>query len=681
MIRQLINISNFPYVVDLYDAYVDDIYHYEQFVMFRNYEVFNDVFMDKDLYFVEKSIWENRDNPDYEDLIWPINEKNGGGFSTMFTDYNEFFSEYGLNNGFDVNQLYNRFRNIANVRCNKVRIYRPSVRTTNNSIIHIDNFINNIHVHYLCKKFNDCEIHSEDEIIINNVVYSEYIEFYFPNVYDLFDNDKLHNHVGCYFKETLNRLDYSNIRTEYLYVDEDDNNLIYFPLDTFSLPYLIETVEKRIDEPDNYSGNDIEHTTEPPGFELVTRKKYVNISKSIENNYLTYPVNIIIWPYESNILNNRYVRDLSYDIGTGTFINDLSFTLSARMGFVDNRVSIISKFIYPQSSEFFNDVDDYGNIINSGVKKAYLKYNNVKESSYENISIPVIEKYRKQLELTTINEDDIAEIIDYYIKEFNIDVSGESENELKERYIDMKMNFLVDELNEDEPTEFDFIGFRVIIASDINFTHIIYDNNMKIDFKDLDDFAFNLNDVFDSWANVYDGYYMGRVMFIDRMLGVEIMSNPVMIGPEWIKFMVKSSNERIINFDNINTTNDEMFNCIENIRCIVKKTGDENSVTINRGTHTPRLLYKPIFYKASNLQNVRIRRNFTQNIGINLAEYLTKVDTFKMLFNGNEYVEYGRNDQFVIFNISGNNLTANSGLYDILNQDDEYIATGNYTVI
>ena len=83
MIRQLINISNFPYVVDLYDAYVDDIYHYEQFVMFRNYEVFNDVFMDRDLYFVEKSIWENRDNPDYEDLIWPINEKNGGGFSTM----------------------------------------------------------------------------------------------------------------------------------------------------------------------------------------------------------------------------------------------------------------------------------------------------------------------------------------------------------------------------------------------------------------------------------------------------------------------------------------------------------------------------------------------------------------------------------------------------------------------
>lgn len=683
MIRQLINITNFPYVVDLYDAYEDNIYHYEEFVMFRNYEIFNDVFMDKDLYFIDKSIWNNRNNEDSEKVIWPVNEENGGGFSSSFSDFNKFFTEYGLEHNIDVNELYNKFRNIAHVRCNKVRIYRPTVRSFSDAIIHVDNFVNNIHVHYLCKRYNECNIYSEEEFKINNITYSEYIEFYFPNVYDLFDNDKLHKHCGCYFKENLNRLDYSNIRTEYLWVDDDDSNLVYFPLDTFSLPYLLETVERKKGGPENISG--LENEEDLSGeTEIITRKKYVNISKSIENNYLTYPVNIIIWPYETTMLNNRYVRNERFEIGTATFIHELKFTLSARMGFVDNTVSVIANFVFPHDDSFEPDIDENNNIVNSSVKKAYMKYNNVKESAYDNISLPIIENYKKQLELTSINDEDINEVKRYYLEKFNIDVSNERDADIKERYVDMKMNFLIDEINEDNFAEFDFIGFRVVVSSDIAMRHIVFDQNIKIDFKDLDDFAFHLNDVFDSWSVIYDGYYVCRVMFIDRLLGVEIISNPVMLGPEWIKFMIKSINSRVLNFDNINDNNineDEMFNCIENIRCVVKKNDDTEKNVINRSAQAPRLLYKPIFFKTSGLQNVKIRRNLTQKIGINLAEFMTKVETFKMLLNGNEYIEFGRNDQYVIFNISGNNFSGASGLYDILNQDDEYIATGSYTVI
>ena len=53
---------------------------------------------------------------------------------------------------------------------------------------------------------------------------------------------------------------------------------------------------------------------------------------------------------------------------------------------------------------------------------------------------------------------------------------------------------------------------------------------------------------------------------------------------------------------------------------------------------------------------------------------------FKLILNETTYDEYGRNDQYVIFNISGKELEA-YGPYDICDQDNEHIATGTYTLI
>ena len=659
MIRQHIKIGHLPFIVDLFDAYQDNIVHYEQFVMFRNYEIFNDIFIDKDLYFVDKNVWDN----EKENIIWPICEELGGGFSTNYKYFNGLFSDYGLEKGYDVNILYNKFRNIANVRCNKIRIYRPTIKKYNDIIIHIDNFINNIHVHYLCKLYEDCEIHSTEEFTINNIVYSEYIEFYVPNIYDLFDNDKLNKHAGCYFKENLNVVDTTNIRSEMLFIDDNENR-IYFPLDILSLPSVIEERQEIEDGVKN----------------TYNIKKYYTVPKSIENNYLTYPVNVVLWPFETTLINDKYVHDENWNIGSSTFISNLGFTLSANLGFNDNHVSIISKFVFPNREEFEEKYKEHA-VIN-----AYMKYNNVKKEHYHNFSIEAIEKYKEELNHTEITEEDKIIVKDYYLRR-NIKVDVDNKNELKEYYIKMKVQSLYDEINEDNDTEINFIGFRIVIGSDVNFKHIIYDHNIKIDFDDLDDFAFNLNDIFEDLSNIYDGYYVAKIIFIDRLLGTEIISNSVMISPEWAKFMVKSSNERILNFDNIDNILETLnledmteFNCIENIRCVIHKKSEDNN-TIVKSNNAPRLLYRPLFYKASGLQNVQIRRNVKQKIGINLAEYMTKVETFKLLLNGNEYIEYGRNDAFVIFEISGNNFTTSSGMYDILNQDDEYISSGKYSMI
>ncbi len=658
MIRELINIRNLPYVVELYDAYDDNIVHYEQFVMFRNYDIYNDVFADKELYFVDKNVWDS--NGPNGNIIWPICEELGSGFGTEYKYFNGFFSEYGLTNGYDVNILYNKFKNVANVRCNKIRIYRPTVKDTNDMIIHVDNFINNIHIHYLCTTYNSCPINSNNEFKLNNVTYSEYIEFYVPNVYDLFDNDKLNNHIGCYFKENLNVVEFcSNVKEDMLFIDEDEKH-VFFPLDIFSLPYELKEKE--------YNG------------EVYTVKHYKSVAKSIENNYISYPVNITLWSYDE-ILNNKFIKDDFWGEASATFIKDLKFTLSANLGFVNNHVSVIAKFNFPNRDEFENAYKDDVDI--TPVCHAYMKYNNVVENYYDNVEYEMIEKYREELNVTPLNDEDKIIVTDYFIKRGQT-VNVDNDKELREKYIEMKIQSLYDELNEDSDTKLKFIGFRVIIGSDPNFKHIIYDNNVKIKFTELDDFSFNINDMFESWNNVYDGYYAVKVIFVDRLLGTEIMSNSVILSPEWIKYMINSTNERIINFDNINKDNeidnDMEYNFIENIRCIVNKKRDDKNKII-RGNNSPKILYKPIFYRVSNLQNVRIRRNVKQKIGINLAEYMTKVETFKLLLNGNEYIEYGRADAFVIFEISGNNFSSSNGAYDILNQDDEYISSGAYSLM
>ena len=664
MIRELINIRNLPYVVELYDAYDDNIVHYEQFVMFRNYDIYNDVFADKELYFVEKNVWDSEGISG--NLIWPICEELGAGFANEYKYFNGLFSDYGLEHGYDVNILYNKFRNVANVRCNKVRIYRPTVKTSNDIIIHVDNFINNIHMHYLCTTYNSCPINSNDEFKLNNVTYSEYIEFYVPNIYDLFDNDKLNNHIGCYFKENLNMVDFfSNIKKDLLFIDDEQQH-VYFPLDIFSLPYILKE-KQDVDE----KGNIID---------TYTVKCYTSVSKSIENNYISYPVNITLWSF-NDIINNKFVRDDFWGEASATFIKDLKFTLCADLGFVNNTVSVVAHFDYPDREEF---IEKYKDDEDSPVLHAYMKYNNVKKDYYSDYKFEMIEKYKEELELTPLDETDKIIVNDYFKRRGEV-VDVNNETELREKYKEMKLQSLYDELNEDSDTNLDFIGFRIIIGSDPNFKHIIYDNNVKIKFEQLDDFSFNINDIFESWSNVYDGYYAVKVLFVDRLLGTEIISNSVVLSPEWVKYMIHSSNERIINFDNINNIDkdneiDMEYNFIENIRCIVnKKQNDKDKVV--RGNNSPKLLYRPMFYRASNLQNVRIRRNVKQKLGINLAEYMTKVETFKLLLNGNEYIEYGRSDAFVIFEISGNNFSTTSGAYDILNQDDEYISSGTYSLI
>ena len=127
--------------------------------------------------------------------------------------------------------------------------------------------------------------------------------------------------------------------------------------------------------------------------------------------------------------------------------------------------------------------------------------------------------------------------------------------------------------------------------------------------------------------------------------------------------------------------NTDNFNFINNVTCVVKQNND-NLVNVSDGLISSRqhIIYKPIFYKVQETQNIKIRKNVTQNIGVNLGDYITKVETFKIRFGNNEFVERARNDVFVIFNINAIYITENYGAYDIINENNEYITSGNFNL-
>ena len=366
--------------------------------------------------------------------------------------------------------------------------------------------------------------------------------------------------------------------------------------------------------------------------ETIYKKNYLpEHLSSIINNHTKFPISIGIYPYTEINDSNVYVNDDSTDSLTSNkdqFVSDYRITIASKMGFSENFISIINEFQYPEKSKF------------TSFAEAYKFYNNVDLKDYIGI----------------INDED-------------------------------------DDYNEENPIDQKQCGFRIDIYSDIELKQRVWHNIIEIENpeNDLDNFSFNLNNLFDNWKQ-YPDILMCQCRFIDKYIGKVIYGNPVAITKEWFKYLVKNSDSEKsrISFENEQqkiTYKTEMdlskINFINNINCIIKREekNTPNVSGLTNKSNSSRIIYKPVFYKVQDLQKISLKSNLIQNIGINLSEYMTKVDTFKLNINNTQYVEYARNDIYVIFKIDANvlnNLTA--GEYHILNQDDEYISSGQWVV-
>ena len=366
--------------------------------------------------------------------------------------------------------------------------------------------------------------------------------------------------------------------------------------------------------------------------------KEIDLKSNYINNQLYSTINVILYPYTEINEDNMFVIDSDLNANSCTFNLDISFNFKSEL-----RFPVSSDFEYKNEYEKYYGapciISDfiYPNINNSSLKEIYLLFNGSTENDYENFE-------------NMMDEDN--------------------------------------ELFGEKYDKIDKTGFYIEISTDKSFDNVFFKYQLKIE-NIIENLVFPLSNIFDTWEDL-PNLLIYRVSYIDKVNCNIITSNPIIITKEWYKYLINESSvkklklNKIIKLDKdnmvLNEINKENILFIDKINCsIIKSNENENSINIKK-VNTPKIIYKPIFYKTSDLQNINLKSNVSQNIGIDLSEYLTKVETFKLFIEQKEYVEIGRNDIFVIFSINTNEIESTNGKYIITNVDGEYISDGNYFI-
>ena len=617
MIRQDIILANYKsnskpdayytYIVDLYKHGVDTSANIiGNYVMLRKYNVINDMLYDTDVYLVEKSLISH-----IEDIVWPITNNDYVSFSVSPQAFNINYNDKVLCNGGD--EVYdivefdeNNDHHIADIPCDVLRIYHPHNKTDElRAIIYVDTTIGNTHFHVMCKKLSDGVINSEEDFSIGMNHYSEYVEYYMPNLEWIMSG-------GVYYEERLSLVKAGLIGGEddaSTFLRTPDNGLAkdgaFLSFEAYKVPFIIVT-EKDED------GND-----------LFYKKFIVSMNDTVAQDYVEFPLRISIYPYTGIDNSSSFYNDSSLGMNSDIMHGEAFMSLAGSIGFDQNHIpSFIACFQFPGKDRFMTFRDAY-------------------EHFYH------------------VDLNDYTGIVEY------------------------------DDEDDDEYVEQKQCGFCLEVFTDYHMTQRLTYETFEIDNPQtqLNDFSFRLDSVFDNWDQLPDMLVM-RAKFIDKWLGNVIMSNPVLITEDQYKYLINSFGTPSVAWSGQEAEHTTIYdmdltkiNFIDKISCNIIKKADDNNITGMTG-NSPKILYKPVFYRVQDLQNIKIRMGLVQNIGVALGDYMTKVESFKMILGGREIVESARNDIYVIFSVDSSIVAGtNSGPYHIANQDGEYISSGTYETI
>ena len=226
----------------------------------------------------------------------------------------------------------------------------------------------------------------------------------------------------------------------------------------------------------------------------------------------------------------------------------------------------------------------------------------------------------------------------------------------------------------------EMVKYTCIVSSDYLSKNIIHE---EISYSDrVDDFLFPMKDLFSKWSQVPDNVYV-RLIMEDRAIGKNCSSPTVLFTKDKLKYTINEQQYTRLSIKkketDIDDMNKENFNFISNMNCRIVKSNDDKQ-QIQKNSVQPRIIYKPIFFKVQDLQNIVLRSNMSQNIGISLSSYVNKVDEFILSIGENKWHESSRTSSFVIFNVNSKLIKEATGKYDIMTSDNEYLSTGNYTI-
>lgn len=653
MQRQVLTLDNIPYLVEFRKASELNIKHVDEFIMLRKYDIVNELAYDKEILFINRTTFQkmvSRDEHnniviDDHELVFPYINKNfesfssnifdfipnstpqalyyrGGSIDTdLKTDYYELLIKSGSE--------YSRFK----CDCDVIRIYRPHNRKQINSIISVSNLINDIHFHYFCQKYESQQINTGGEICFNNNIYYEYIEFFIPSIESLFGSHNVSFNEDLNLYQTQYKVwngSYYELKTSLI----NKNNKAF--LNNIIMPFKIERAcNKGISCSECPKNFDTENSCVLQNIKNQTIKTFLTTDpespeyKNSEFNHVNVPLVVTLTHYDSIDENsNKYLSLLGISPSSVILSSDNSFRLSSEITFdKSNRsiISVITKFIYPEIK------NSEGEIMN--VQEAYFYFNKITDQKA------------------------------YW--EFNDYEDGSFLSGLSEALI--------------ESLKFNSSGYVIEMSLDNDFDQVFY--RKSVGANEIDDFAFNLNNIFYDWKE-YPEIIFVRTLFIDKFLSKALSSNIMALTKEKFKYCINNTKNFRVNLKTNETDNAmKTFTFIDKINCTINKHDVAKEVKINGKTNST-IIYKTIFYKVQDVQNIRLRTNVTQNIGVNLSEYLSKVSNFKINIDGYEFVESGRNDIYVLFTIPASQLVNTMGKYDIVDaKDDTYITSGNYTII
>lgn len=567
----------------------------KKFNVFRNYDMINDNIIDSDLYFVDKDI-------DPSDIIWP--ESSLSTLPLMSDSPKTFNSSFDETNFFEESsiliddELYEK-----NVKTIKLKIWHPTTSIRRDMVVYCDSWVNSVHYHWICKKMSSLKYDVGKEVKINQDIYNEYSEIEIPD-----PNDILFSSTFIKSNSFIKENEYSKEKVKYV----KEHKATYSLHSNNEYPIYDECDE----------GNKDGSTQLIDLHLLIQQWKYVN---EYEREYIndgiiqfgSIGINVTLYPWTKIDENDTYVIDQQARPSSCRFSNEMKFSISPSLEFIDGRISIVGRFNYP--------------IIFDCIGTAWETINSTDFSKYESLS----EKAK--------DDEDVMELL------------GGNPSMVK---------------------------YQCIIGSDNSLKYIIH-NETAYDNK-VDDFSFPLKDLFDDWTQVPNAVFI-KVMVEDRAIGKGCSSPIMMITKEKLKYVInKQRYDRLSIKDkqtNIDDMNKENFNFISNLNCRIVRNAKANSDAISKQQNSPRIIYKPVFFKVQDLQNITLRSNLNQNIGISLSSYVNKIDEFVLKIGENNFYEVGRTGSFVLFNINANSIEDSNGKYDILSVDDNlYISSGKYTI-
>ena len=609
MIKQYINVGNYTYYTELIRYEENPIYHYSgQFVMLRNFDIMNNLVFDNNIYFIEKTFYDkyktDLNKNDIISLLFPTN-KNGLYYSFSYEIFNNTLTDDDLrienivngslvySNGLSVYNIYDKIVDEDDkitfkektIKCDTIKIYHPHIKSKNNFIVHVENHINGIHFHYICNLYDNFSNNSNSEIRYKNNIYSEYIEIHIPKITELFDrtiisidNNDIKYDYTTYYEENLSIIDdsfadnhtflsntiiYVNSNNEVVDINEKDiisNSKLkqYVPVALFTQPWAIEEYDKD---------------------KNIFKKKYFKYKFILENNYLITPINLTLYPFDYIDKTNKiYLQDTSLSPGTCCFGDDYKFSLAATCCFGSNDIISLDVAINYPEKEYFESVYK-----DSALEKAYCFYHHIHKDIYKNTNL--LQEYKEELDeincLNSIDDETIQYLIDMGYARNNL-----SKNEYIEILKQKRLESFLSEYIEENKVNIDFFGFRIEMASDNTFKHIIFSKNVSImdpirtfnentlnPFANLKNglFTYPINTIFTAWEQLPENIVC-RVSFIDKFIGVTLTSNNVIISKEKFKYM--TNNTGLYRLSDLTKINKEKFSN-DNMKEISLKINDE----------------------------------------------------------------------------------------------------------